>query len=394
MTRKSYDAPPGERVGRAAGHADCSEATGDFGQLPPAGAVSLREPTMDERISRARILVVDDEPDNVALLRRILEADGYSDVYDTRDPRRVSILVAELDPDLILLDIVMPHLDGYEVLGLLREADPEYAYRPVLVLTSDGSRPAQRKAWESGAKDFLTKPLSPSEVRVRVRNLVETRMLHRALREQNEMLEERVLERTTELEVARLQVLYRLARAAEYRDDDTGQHTRRVGRSSAAIARTLGLTSTEVHWIEMAAPLHDVGKIGIPDSILLSADKLSAAEFELMKTHCVIGADLLASEDVPLLGLAAEIALSHHECWDGSGYPNGLAGSDIPLAGRIVAVADTFDALTHARPYKQAWPIEGAIEELQRLRGEAFDPEVIDAFEETVRGAKEPTVAA
>jgi putative two-component system response regulator len=349
---------------------------------------------MDERIGRSRILVVDDEPDNIALVRRILEADGYDDVHDTRDSREVSTLVAELDPDLILLDIVMPHLNGYEVLEALREDDPDHAYRPVLVLTSDESRPAQRKAWESGAKDFLTKPLTPSEVRVRVRNLLETRMLHRALREQNEVLEERVLERTAELEVARLQVLYRLARAAEYRDDDTGQHTRRVGRSSAAIARALGLPSHEVQWIEMAAPLHDVGKIGIPDSILLSADKLSPPEFELMKTHCLIGADLLASEDVPLLELAAEIALSHHECWDGSGYPNALAGSDIPLAGRIVSVADTFDALTHARPYKQAWPIEQAIDELERLRGTAFDPDVIDAFEETLRGANESTVAA
>lgn len=349
---------------------------------------------MDERISRARILVVDDEPDNVAFVRRILEADGYCDLHDTRDPREVWALTAELDPDIILLDIVMPHLDGYQVLELLREADPEHAYRPVLVLTSDESRPAQRKAWASGAKDFLTKPLSPSEVRVRVRNLLETRMLHRALREQNERLEERVLERTSELEVARLQVLYRLARAAEYRDDDTGQHTRRVGRSSAAIARAMGLGSTEIQWIEMAAPLHDVGKIGIPDSILLSAGKLSPAEFEIMKTHCEIGADLLASDDVPLLELAAEIALSHHECWDGSGYPNGLAGSDIPLAGRIVAVADTFDALTHARPYKHAWPVEGALDELERLRGVAFDPDVIDAFKERLRTAHEPTVAA
>ena len=349
---------------------------------------------MDERISRARILVVDDEPDNVALVRRILEADGYGDVFDTQDPREVRSLIAELDPDLILLDIVMPQMDGYDVLAMLREADPDHAYRPVLVLTSDESRPAQRKAWESGAKDFLTKPLSPSEVRVRVRNLLETRMLHRVMREQNEVLEERVRERTAELEEARLQVLYRLARAAEYRDDDTGQHTRRVGRSSAAIARALGLSASEVRRLEMAAPLHDVGKIGIPDSILLSVSKLSEEEFEVMKTHCVIGADLLASEDVPLLGLAAEIALSHHECWDGSGYPNGLAGTDIPLPGRIVAVADTFDALTHARPYKKAWPVEGALDELRRLRGVAFDPDVLEAFEGTLRASNEPTVAA
>lgn len=343
---------------------------------------------MEERIARARILVVDDEADNVRLMQRILEADGYADVRCTQDPRDVTALTAELDPDLILLDILMPEMDGYQVLEALRESDRDDLYRPVLVLTSDSSRQAQRKAWSSGAKDFITKPLSPSEVRMRVRNLLETRMLHRVLSEHNEELEDRVLERTAELEEARLQVLHRLARAAEYRDDDTGQHTRRVGRSAAQIARQLGLSIDEIANLQMAAPLHDVGKIGIPDSILLSAGKLSHADFAIMQTHCVIGADLLSSEDGPLLELAAEIALNHHECWDGSGYPHGLAGEDIPLSGRIVAVADTFDALTHARPYKPAWSVEEAMSELDRLRGCAFDPDVVAAFESARSSSK------
>jgi putative two-component system response regulator len=339
---------------------------------------------MERRIEEARILIVDDEPDNILLLSRILEAEGYTDIRSTTDPTEVAELTHGLDPDLVLLDVLMPRMDGHAVLRRLREPDLYDASRPVLVLTSDHSRQAQREAWAAGSKDFLTKPLSPSEVRMRVRNLIETRMLHLELREHNEVLEDRVRQRTSALEEARLQILYRLARAAEYRDDDTGQHTRRVGRTAAEVARALDLPPREVGGIRMAAPLHDVGKIGIPDSILLSADKLSNDHIRVMKTHCVIGAELLSSEDVPLLQLAAEIALSHHERWDGKGYPYGRAGDDIPLAGRIVAVADVFDALTHHRPYKRAWAQEAALEEIVSLSGLAFDPDVVSAFESTV----------
>lgn len=335
---------------------------------------------MDVGIAQARILIVDDEEDNVQVVRRILEAEGYSDIRSTNDPRDVVDLTLDFDPDLILLDIVMPGMSGQDVLRRLQEEDVHDRFRPVLVLTSDHSRQAQRDAWSGGAKDFLTKPLSPSEVRMRVRNLLETRMLYRVLCEQNDDLETRVKQRTAALEKTRFQILQRLARAAEYRDDDTGQHTRRVGRSAARIAAELGLSEEEVARIRLAAPLHDVGKIGIPDAILLSAERLSATDFETMKTHCAIGADLLASPDVPLLELAAEIALSHHECWDGSGYPKGLGGEDVPLAARIVAVADTFDALTHARPYKTAWPTDAAFDEITRLSGRAFDPNVVGAF--------------
>ncbi|MGE0159223.1 MAG: HD domain-containing phosphohydrolase [Gemmatimonadales bacterium] len=345
---------------------------------------------MEDRVAQSRILIVDDEQDNVQVLRRILAAEGYTNVLSTNHPEEVRQLTEAIDPDLILLDIVMPRMSGQDVLRELQEMDAGSLYRPVLVLTSDHSRQAQREAWAGGAKDFLTKPLSPSEVRLRVRNLLETRMLYRMLREHNDDLEDRVMARTAELEEARLQIMYRLARAAEYRDDDTGQHTKRVGRSAGRIAEALGLDPSEVARIRMAAPLHDVGKIGIPDSILLNAGKLSAADFEVMKTHCTIGADLLSSEDVPLLELAAEVALTHHECWDGSGYPAALAGDDVPLSGRIVAVADTFDALTHARPYKEAWSVERAFDEIDRLSGRSFDPEVVEAF----RGVAAPSVEA
>jgi len=343
---------------------------------------------MEDRVAQARILIVDDEEDNVQVLRRILEAEGYANIHSTNRPEEARELTQELDPDLILLDIVMPRMSGQEVLRELQAMDAGALYRPVLVLTSDHSRQAQREAWAGGAKDFLTKPLSPSEVRQRVRNLLETRMLYRMLREHNEDLEDRVHARTAELEEARLQILYRLARAAEYRDDDTGQHTRRVGRAAGRIAEALDLEPSEVIRLRMAAPLHDVGKIGIPDSILLNAGKLSVSDFEVMKTHCAIGADLLSSEDVPLLGLAAEVALTHHEWWDGSGYPRGLAGEAVPLSGRIVAVADTFDALTHSRPYKPPWPVERALQELNELSGRAFDPSVVEAF----RSVAEPAV--
>ena len=343
---------------------------------------------IEERIGRARILIVDDEEDNVQVLRRILEAEGYSDIRSTNDPTATADVVAEYDPDLILLDVLMPGMSGYDVLQVLQARVRDVSYLPVMVLTSDHSKQAQRDAWTAGAKDFLTKPLSPTEVRQRVRNLLETRMLHVALREHNDVLEDRVRARTAELEEARLQVLMRLALAAEYRDDDTGQHTRRVGRSSGRIAQALGLLPHEVVRIRMAAPLHDVGKIGIPDSILLSPGRLSVAEYEVMKGHCEIGAALLASADVPLLALAADIALTHHECWDGSGYPKGLTGPETPLAGRIVAVADTFDALTHARPYKKAWGAGTALEEIKRLSGVAFDPDVVGVFEELVKGAE------
>ena len=339
---------------------------------------------LDEKIRRARILIVDDEASNVDLLRRILEPAGYEHVHDTRDPRTVVDLLEELDPDLLLLDLLMPGMDGHEVLERVREATPDGVYLPVLVLTSDNTRDAKRRALSAGARDYLTKPLSPSEVRARVRNLLETRMLYQELRANNAQLEERVRARTLELEDARLQTLSRLARAAEYRDDATGQHTRRVGRAAALVAEALGWSPEDVEMIRLAAPLHDVGKIGIPDGILLNDGPLTRTEFEVMKTHCSIGADILSGTEVPLLSMAATIAASHHERWDGLGYPAGLAGEEIPLPGRIVAVVDTFDALTHPRPYKEAWSTTAALEDIARGSGERFDPTVVDAFRATL----------
>jgi putative two-component system response regulator len=342
---------------------------------------------LDDRIRRARILIVDDEAANIQLLRRILEPAGYLDIRETRDPTTVETLLTELRPDLVLLDLLMPGMDGHQVLDIVRSATPGDEYLPVLVLTSDNTRDAKRRALSGGAKDYVTKPLSPSEVRSRVRNLLETRVLYQEVRAQNADLERRVQTRTAELEDARLQTLQRLARAAEYRDDVTGHHTRRVGDAAARIAATLGWPRHEVGMIRLAAPLHDVGKIGIPDDILLSDGPLTPAQFEVMKSHCVIGADILSGSDVPLLRMATEIALSHHERWDGQGYPYGLAGEEIPLAGRIVAVADTYDALTHPRPYKHAWGVDEALDDITRGASERFDPRVVEAFRATVSPA-------
>jgi putative two-component system response regulator len=340
---------------------------------------------LEEKLARARLLIVDDEEADVLLLRRILENGGYTDIRSTNDPAAAAGLIEQIDPDLILLDLLMPVMSGYEVLQIARAMTPEDDYRPVLVLTADHRHDAKHRALSSGARDFLTKPFSPTEVRLRVRNLLETRFLHQQLQQHNELLEARVAARTAELEEARIQMLMRLARAAEFRDDNTGEHTKRVGRTSSQIARELGMDPEGVETMRLAAPLHDVGKIGIPDSILLCADVLSPDQFEVMKTHCAIGADLLSGTEVPLLEFAAEIALSHHERWDGVGYPRRLMGEAIPLSGRIVAVADAWDALTSWRPYKPAWPERDALAELEGKAGTQFDPRVVDAFRDTRR---------
>ena len=334
----------------------------------------------DTTLRAAQILLVDDHEANVRLLERILLQAGYTNLRRTTDPRQVLPLFAEAQPDLVVLDLHMPHLDGFAVLDQLRPLIPAGTYLPILVLSADITRDAKQRALQMGAKDFLTKPLDQVEVLLRIKNLLETRFLHRALRAQNQQLEQRVRERTRSLESAQLEILERLARAAEYRDDDTGEHTERVGRIAALLARALGLREAEVELVRRAAPLHDVGKIGIPDEILLKPGKLTDAEFAQMQTHTTIGVKILSGSRFPILQLAAEVALTHHERWDGSGYPHGLAREAIPLPGRIVAVVDVFDALTHERPYKAAWPVAAAVAELRRQRGRQFDPSVVTAF--------------
>ena len=326
----------------------------------------------------ARILIVDDEVANVDVLRRLLERSGFTRVESTNDPREAANLYVRLRPDLILLDLHMPHMDGLEVLDRLNQL-AEASYLPILMLTGDMAPEARREALSRGAKDFVNKPFHSDEVLLRIRTLLETRFLYLQIQSQNQMLEAKVRERTRELESAQVEIIERLARAAEFRDDNTGQHTERVGRMAALIAREIGLSDATVSLIRRAAPLHDVGKIGIPDAILLKLGKLTEPEFALVKTHTTIGARILSGSRFSLLRMAEEIAFSHHEHWNGEGY-EGLKGDAIPLAGRIVAVADVFDALIQKRPYKQAWPVADAIAEVTRQRDRQFDPKLVDGF--------------
>jgi putative two-component system response regulator len=322
----------------------------------------------------AHILVVDDEEANVALLDFMLRQGGYTHVLSTTDSTQVLSLYDEFQPDLLLLDLHMPIMDGFDVLRALNPYIPPDAYLPILVLTADVTFEAKEKALSSGAKDYLT------EVLLRVRNLLEVRFLSRWLQSRGETLQDQVVERTHTIDRAQLEMIDRLSRAVEFRDDVTGHHTQRVGEHAAQLALALGLPESASTLIRQAAPLHDVGKIGIPDQILLKPGPLTPAEYDLVKTHTTIGATILTGSPFRLLQHAEEIARSHHERWDGTGYPLGLVGEVIPLAGRIVAVVDAFDVITHARPYKHAEPVDFAVSELRRGSGSQFDPRVVQAF--------------
>jgi putative two-component system response regulator len=333
----------------------------------------------DDNLKNAHILIVDDQEANVILLERLLQKAGYTNLVSTSDPRQVLPLYTKFQPDLILLDLMMPHLDGYAVMQQIGPRIPEGAFLPILVLTAEMNAEARQKALSMGAKDFLTKPLDAVEVMLRIKNLLETRQLHDRWQNQNQILEEKVREKTRELEDARIEILQRLAWASEYREDPTGEHAKRVGETSAALARATGLPKAQAELIGLAATLHDVGKLAVPDAILNKPGKVTSAEFEQIKTHTAIGAKILSGTQVPLLQMAEEIALYHHEHWDGSGYA-GIPGPAIPVAARIVAVADAFDALTHDRPYRAAMPVRDALAELEQQSGRQFEPRLVEAF--------------
>jgi putative two-component system response regulator len=330
-------------------------------------------------VQNSKILIVDDQEANVELLRRILTHHGFLYLHGFTDSRRVAPVFNEINPDLVLLDLRMPHIDGLSLFKQLRSRIPDDTYLPFLILTAELSAQVKKDALALGAKDFLTKPFDQTEVVLRSYNLLETRFLHLELQKHNRTLEERVRERTRELKETQVEILRRLALAAEFRDDVTGQHTHRVGQLAALLAATVGLSEQEVDLIREAAPLHDLGKIGIADNILLKPGPLNPEEYETIKTHTSIGARILSGDRFPLLKMAEQIALYHHERWDGSGY-NGLEGDAIPLAARIVAIVDVFDVLIHARPYKAPQSIASAVEEIRRQRGHHFDPTVADAF--------------
>jgi len=329
-------------------------------------------------IFAGKLFIVDDEPINVKLLERTLAKAGYQDIESTMDPREVCDRFAAKDHDLILLDLNMPHMDGFAVLKALNERFDHLP--PVLVLTAQSAQEYRTEALELGAQDYVTKPFERNELLHRVRNLLESRLYRRGLEQLNESLEEKVEERTKQLQHTRLQVVRRLGRAAEYRDNETGLHIVRMSKISYLLGQAMGMDSYQCDLLLNASPMHDIGKIGIPDNILLKPGKFEPGEWEIMKQHAQMGADILEGEESDLLSMAREIALTHHEKWDGSGYPNGLKGEEIPLVGRICAIADVFDALTSVRPYKKAWSVDDALALIESNRGSHFDPQLVDAF--------------
>jgi putative two-component system response regulator len=331
-------------------------------------------------LASPRILIVDDDPANVELLERILDHGGYDFVRSAMSGDEALKEAQNYAPDLILLDLQMPGIDGYFVLETLRKKLPSTVYLPILVVTADATRTARKKALELGASDFLTKPVDATEILLRVKNFLTMRALSVEVNCRNTDLEAIVRQRTRELEDTQIEIVQRLAMAGERRDDDTGEHTKRVGNQAALIAESLGHSFVNVELIRLAARLHDLGKIGIHDSILLKPGRLSPEEYREMQNHCASGAAILSGSQVPLLQMAERIARWHHERYDGAGYPDGLRGEQIPIEARIVAVADVFDALTHSRPYKEAWSIAKATREIESQSGTQFDPTVVQAF--------------
>lgn len=321
------------------------------------------------------ILVVDDTPDNIEVLRWVLQED-YQVMAATHGKKALKIAQGTPKPDLILLDVMMPDVDGYDVCRQLK-ADPRTSRIPVIFLTTKDETENEKMGLEIGAVDYIHKPIKPSIVQARVRT-------HLKLYDQNRQLEKKVLERTAELHETRLEITQRLGRAAEFRDNETGMHVIRMGHYSRLIASALGVDDEWADMILHAAPMHDVGKIGIPDRILLKPGKLSPAEWEIMKTHSTIGGKIFSEGTSRIMKMSQSIALTHHEKWDGSGYPEGLMGEEIPLEGRIVAVADVFDALISERPYKEAWPVENSVKLIEMESGKHFDPQVVQAFEKVL----------
>jgi putative two-component system response regulator len=367
-----------------------------LGPIVCVGASGAAHQPEASAIRASKLMVVDDEPTNVKIVRRLLELEGFSQFVTTTDGRKAMTLIRDERPDCVLLDLMMPFVTGLDVLDEMRH-DPETAHIPAIILTAVTDHKVRCEALKRGASDFLNKPVDPAELAPRVVNVLTAKAYQDQLLRYNHDLEVAVRERTRQLEQAYREIGLVLARAAEYRDNDTGLHVVRVGRYARIIGEALGIVGDEADLLERAAQLHDVGKIGIPDAILLKPGRLTDDEFALMQRHCTFGDRILqpCSDDdspngehglpgvsgaSPLLVLAHRIAMSHHEYWDGSGYPLGLKGDAIPLEGRITAVADVFDALSSKRCYKDSFPVDECFETMAEKRGSHFDPHVLDAF--------------
>ena len=327
-----------------------------------------------------RIVIIDDQAISRKLLEKLVGTiELHAEVRPFADPIEALAWIEGNTPDLVLTDYKMPNLDGVSYTRQFRQM-PYCADVPLVMVTCIEDREVRYQALEAGATDFLTKPVDQVECRTRCRNLLTLRHQQQIIKDRNRWLERRVSEATNAIRTRERETLMRLAKAGEYRDEETGNHVLRMARYSQLIAEELGLSAEETKVIEIAAPMHDIGKIGIPDAILLKPGKHTPDEFAIMKRHTLIGYEILKESPSKYLQMGATIALGHHEKFDGSGYPYGLRGEEIPLAARIVAVADVFDALTSVRPYKQAWPVQDAVAYLRKQRGTHFDPGCVDRF--------------
>ncbi|MDX9714662.1 MAG: response regulator [Dissulfurispiraceae bacterium] len=326
------------------------------------------------------IYVIDDVPTNVELVEAVFRNDKNLTIKKAYDGKSfLDMLKDEAPPDLVILDLMMPTIDGF---GVLEHIKPlrEMHYFPVVVLSALTDKQSIIKALVMGADDYITKPFFVEELKVRIYNMLKLKERDEFLNTSLDVMETNLVEKLKMLELTQIEIVIRLGKAAEFRDDETGRHIERIADYVALLAKEVGLNEEQSNMLKYAAPMHDVGKIGIPDGILLKPGKLTDAQFKLIKMHTVIGARILSGTTLPVLELAREIALSHHEKWDGTGYPQGLKGEAIPLSGRIVAICDVFDALTSERVYKHAWSIDQAIEYIKTQRTIQFDPQVVDAF--------------
>lgn len=347
---------------------------------------------MKDTKQQAKILVVDDDENIRIVLQDILASEGY-EIFQAGSGAEAVKLVRKAAPDVILLDIQMPDMDGLEVTRKLKK-DPSSARIPVIIVTGLDDVQARVEALRLGADDFLVKPPHVAELHARVRSLVKVKAYNDHLLNYQKELEDQVAERTLQLNEtleelkkihnrlknSSLDTIYCLSRAAEYKDEDTATHLQRISNYSAIIGREIGMNENEVEVMLYASPMHDIGKIGVPDRILLKPEKLTKTEWKIMKQHTVFGGKILTVDSNGFIRVAQTIALTHHEKWDGTGYPKGLKGSEIPLVGRITAVADVFDALSSNRPYKKAFSVEKSFQIIREGYGSHFDPDVVDSF--------------
>ena len=377
-------------------------------EVPSVNVSLMRAPVDSSIVSKtkdfvrqAKVMIIDDEMLVIKVVKRYLSAEGYANFVTVNDSRQALEKIWEEQPDVILSDIHMPEVSGLDILRA-RQKDAKLTSIPVLILSGSSGNEVMREALELGATDFLAKPVDPYALSLRVQNALIVKSHHDHLARYALDLEEQVSRRVKQLEDSREQIVHCLARAAEYRDNETGEHIIRVGKYCRVIAEELGFPEKYCREIELGAQLHDVGKIGIPDSILLNPGRLTSEEFDVMKAHCGVGLEIMEplsqqdgervrshassggfimeTVDSPMLQLAASIARTHHEKWDGTGYPEKLAGEAIPIEGRICCVADVFDALCSERPYKPKFPLKKCLEIMLSERGTRFDPKVLDAF--------------